>query len=163
VIRGVHHTAISTPDLDRIVHFYRDVVGFEEVGEFAWPAGFAEIDRKLGLGASSARGRLLRAANTFLEFFEYGPETDPSPAVPRRAAADHGFCHIGLDVDDVEAEYERMRALGMEFIGTPSRPGEGAPLTVFGRDPDGNIIEMQEAAPPGAPNHLAVPATGGTE
>ena len=161
MIRGVHHTAISTPDLDRIEAFYRDVVGFEEVAEFAWPAGLAEIDHKLGLGASSARGKVLRAANTFLEFFEYGPETEPRPAEPPRAAADHGYCHIGLDVDDVEAEYARMREQGMVFIAPPSRPGDGAPMTVFGRDPDGNIIEMQEAAPQGAPNHLPLPATGG--
>jgi catechol 2,3-dioxygenase-like lactoylglutathione lyase family enzyme len=158
VIRGVHHTAISTPDLDRIVSFYRDVVGFEEVGDFAWPAGFAVIDTKLGLEASSARGKLLRAANCFLEFFEYGPETLPRPAEPPRVACDHGLCHIGLDVEDIEGEYERMRGLGMEFIAPPSRPGEGAPMTVFGRDPDGNIIEMAEAAPAGSPSHLALPA-----
>jgi hypothetical protein len=46
----------------------------------------------------------------------------------------------------------------MEFIAPPSRPGEGAPMTVFGRDPDGNIIEMAEAAPAGSPSHLGLPA-----
>ena len=27
MIRGIHHVAVSTPDLDRIVSFYRDVMG----------------------------------------------------------------------------------------------------------------------------------------
>lgn len=33
MIRGVHHVAISTPNLERIVAFYRDIVGAEVVYE----------------------------------------------------------------------------------------------------------------------------------
>ena len=31
MIRGIHHTAISTGDLDRAVQFYKDLLGFEEI------------------------------------------------------------------------------------------------------------------------------------
>jgi catechol 2,3-dioxygenase-like lactoylglutathione lyase family enzyme len=33
MIRGLHHTAISTPDIDRLVRFYRDVIGFRVAWE----------------------------------------------------------------------------------------------------------------------------------
>jgi catechol 2,3-dioxygenase-like lactoylglutathione lyase family enzyme len=32
----LHHTALSTPDLDRLVAFYRDHFGFALAFEFAW-------------------------------------------------------------------------------------------------------------------------------
>jgi len=37
MIRGIHHTAISTGDLDRALKFYRDLLGFEVAMEFEWP------------------------------------------------------------------------------------------------------------------------------
>ena len=36
-IIGFHHTAISTPNLERLVGFYRDCFGFEPVFEFSSP------------------------------------------------------------------------------------------------------------------------------
>ena len=38
MIRGIHHTAISTGDLQRALAFYRDLLGFETVFEAGWPA-----------------------------------------------------------------------------------------------------------------------------
>lgn len=31
MIRGIHHTAISTPDLERALAFYRDLLGLRVV------------------------------------------------------------------------------------------------------------------------------------
>ena len=39
MIRGIHHVAISTPNLERIVAFYRDVIGAEVVYEGGWEQG----------------------------------------------------------------------------------------------------------------------------
>ena len=37
MIKGIHHVAISSPDLDRITKFYKEVIGLEpETEEFAW-------------------------------------------------------------------------------------------------------------------------------
>ena len=41
MIRGIHHTAISTPDIDRAIAFYRDLLGFEVLVNGAWPRGAA--------------------------------------------------------------------------------------------------------------------------
>lgn len=142
MIRGIHHTAISTPNLDRALAFYRDLLGFGVVFEFGWPSGTEIADRITGLRDSSARAVMLRAGNAIIELFEYASPT-PRPGDPRRPVADHGITHLCLDVKDLDGEYARLRAAGMSFHCPPQDIGPGL-RTTYGRDPDGNVIELQE-------------------
>ncbi len=71
MIRGIHHTAISTKSLDRSVRFYRDLLGFEVVFSFEWPRGTEPADRITGLENSSAKGVMLKAGNMLIELFQY--------------------------------------------------------------------------------------------
>ena len=78
----LHHVAISTPDADRLVAFYRDLLGFGVVYSGAWSRGSAAADALTALEGSSARQVMLRAGNAYLELFEFS-----SPAgVPVEAA-----------------------------------------------------------------------------
>lgn len=43
MIRGIHHVGLSTPDLDRLVDFYRDVMGFEVVMTSEWRLSLIHI------------------------------------------------------------------------------------------------------------------------
>lgn len=140
MIRGIHHIAINTPDLERMVRFYVDIVGFEVVEEatFAW-SGQPAIDAILGVPGSAGRTVMLRAANAYIEFFEY--DSPPSRGGERLRPNDHGYTHICLDVEDIDAEYVRLSANGMTFGATPF---EGPIRAVYGRDPDGNVLEIQE-------------------
>jgi catechol 2,3-dioxygenase-like lactoylglutathione lyase family enzyme len=54
----------------------------------------------------------------------------------------HGITHLCLDVTDIHAEYERLRAAGMRFHCPPIE--YGTRKTTNGRDPDGNVIEIHE-------------------
>jgi catechol 2,3-dioxygenase-like lactoylglutathione lyase family enzyme len=146
MIRGIHHVAIATGNLDRLVGFYRDVIGMEVMRESEWAPGSALIDSIVGLAGSSARTATLRAQNAYLELFQYrtppGAEQDPN-----RPVADHGYTHFCLDVVDIDQEYERLVAAGMRFHCAPppaSSLGSGALRSTYGRDPDGNVIELQE-------------------
>ena len=49
MLKGFHHAAISTPDLDRSLRFYRELFGCTVVREFGWPAGIPEADALTGL------------------------------------------------------------------------------------------------------------------
>lgn len=48
MIVGMHHVAISTPDIDRLHAFYRDVMGFETVFETSWERGDDVSDKITG-------------------------------------------------------------------------------------------------------------------
>ncbi len=148
MIRGIHHTAISTGNLERALGFYRDLLGFEVVLEFAWPEGTEPADQITGLDGSAAKVAMLQAGNAFVELFEY--EAPGSAAGdPTRPVCDHGITHIALDVRDIHAEYERLSAAGMRFHCPPL--DMGAVKATYGRDPDGNVVELQEILTKDAP------------
>jgi catechol 2,3-dioxygenase-like lactoylglutathione lyase family enzyme len=149
MIRGVHHVAISTPDLDRLAAFYTDVIGFEEVMSTSW-RDRPIIDRMIGLTGSAARQVMLRAGNAYLELFEYESPV-PKPAEPGRPPSDHGYTHFCLDVTDIDAEYERLSQNGMTFHSPPPTAeeiGSDRIRAIYARDPDGNIVELQEIINP---------------
>jgi len=141
MIRGIHHTAISTPDLERSVRFYRDVLGFQEIFTSGWNQGAETADKITGLRDSSARLVMLKAGNACIEIFQYA-NPQARPGDPNRPACDHGITHLCLDVGDIESEYERLNKAGMVFHCPPQDMG-GVSAT-YGRDPDGNIVELLE-------------------
>src|SRR5262249_18301029 len=112
MIRGLHHIAINTANLQRLVDFYAKVIGFEIVHEGAWENS-PVLDAVIGLKGSASKIALLRAGNCYLELFEYiSPQ--PRDTAPLRPC-DRGYTHLCLDMTDIEQEYERLTAAGMKF------------------------------------------------
>jgi uncharacterized glyoxalase superfamily protein PhnB len=62
--------------------------------------------------------------------------------------AGYGSVVIAFEVRDVDAEYERLKALAVEFVMLPTTHPWGARSFWF-RDPDGHIVDfyMRVAAP----------------
>lgn len=141
MIRATHHTAISTADLDRLVGFYRDVLGFKVIFEQAWPVGTELADTITGLKDSACRFAMLQAGSARLEIFQFEAPT-PKSAEPNRPVCDHGFTHVGFTVDDIDAAYEQFKAGGMTFHSPPQDMGGGR--IAYGRDPDGNVVEIMK-------------------
>jgi catechol 2,3-dioxygenase-like lactoylglutathione lyase family enzyme len=141
MIRGIHHVAVHVRDLDRMIAFYKAAFGFEVVGEpFSWED--AEIvDRLIDVSGSAARGCMLKAGTCYMELFQFVAPQPQSPD-PKRPH-DKGYTHFCVDVTDIEKEYERLKNLGMTF-GADSPIDMGHVSSVYGRDPEGNIIEIQQ-------------------
>lgn len=142
MILGLHHASITTQDLDRLVRFYCEQLGFERVFESSWEAGNAGADALYALRDSAVRMAMLRTSNAFLEVFEFANPVG-RPGDPGRPICDAGITHICMNVDDVEAEYRRLLAAGMHFHCSPQY-FPGLCRAVYGRDPDGNIVELVE-------------------
>lgn len=141
MIRGIHHVAVHVNDLDAMIAFYRDAFGFEVVGEpFEWDND-AFIDTIVDVPNSSARGAMLRAGTCYLEMFQY---RNPAPdSVRPLNPYDKGYTHFCVDATDIDAEYERLKGLGMTFS-QPAPIDVGHVKTIYGRDPEGNLIEIQQ-------------------
>jgi catechol 2,3-dioxygenase-like lactoylglutathione lyase family enzyme len=145
MISGIHHVAISTPDMERALGFYRDLLGLRVVHDAGWKRGTAVADAITRLDDSSARQVLLRAGNAFVELFEYASPR-AAPGDPGRPVCDHGITHLCLDVDDLDAEHDRLVAAGVEFH-CPPQDLRGGVRCTYARDPDGNVVELQELTP----------------
>lgn len=141
MIVGVHHIAISVPDVNAAADFYIDVLGFEEVFDVDWASGNDQFDRIIGLDRTACKIRMLRTANIYFEIWEY-ENPAPEPLDHNYSPANHGIAHFCLQVDDIDAEYERLRAAGMKFVNPPQHADAGA--AVYGRDPFGHIIEIYQ-------------------
>jgi catechol 2,3-dioxygenase-like lactoylglutathione lyase family enzyme len=145
MINGVHHISLSTGYLDRLVGFYRDLLGLTQIGEGRIDPGFTPFEAVVGLRDVRVRVAQLRAGNLHIEMFEY-EHPAPAPGQSLRAC-DVGIRHICFDVTDIDAEYTRLKAAGVAAISEPQTIGDTGVRAVYLRDPDDNIVELQEVYP----------------
>lgn len=141
MIRGIHHVGAHVHDMERMVKFYKEAFGFELLSEpFSWEDD-EFIDKIVDVPGSAAQGCMLRAGTCYLELFQYSkPQPDsPDPKNPY----DKGYTHFCVDVIDIEEEFERLKGLGMTFS-QPAPINVGHVKSIYGRDPEGNVIELQE-------------------
>ena len=97
-------------------------------------------NRAIGLTGVKAKMAMLKAPNTYLELWQY---SNPEPSDLRSRPCDFGYPHIALQVVDIQEEYDRLTAHGMQFVGDVVHFGDDA-SAIYGRDPCGNIIELYE-------------------
>ncbi|GLY21083.1 VOC family protein [Micromonospora sp. NBRC 101691] len=116
-ISGVGITVLVT-DLDRSMEFYRDTLGF------------TEVDRGPG-------NAVLASGSTRLVLRE----------VSEAAPISRRLVHVNLEVDDIQAAYDRLRESGVRFTYAPRVVNRGAKLDVWAaafRDPDGHGIALTQ-------------------
>jgi glyoxylase I family protein len=147
MIRGIHHVAINTANYDKIINFYRTAFGFEVVApEFSWRDS-PYVDDVVGMEGSAARTVMLKAGTAYLEVFEYF--SPPSRVAEPLRPNDRGYTHFAVDTDDIEADYERLKSAGMTFTHKvpDAQDAQGGILrALYGKDPDGNVIELLQLA-----------------
>jgi len=141
MLKAIHHTAISTGNLDRLIRFYCDLLGFEIEREFSWEKGIEVADKVTGLKDSASKAAMLKLGDFRLELFQYSSPT-PKPGDLNRPVCDHGLTHMAFTIDNLDEEYERLVSLGMVFH-CPPQDLLTAKVT-YGRDPDGNVVELME-------------------
>jgi glyoxylase I family protein len=145
MILGANHIAISVPNLDKAINFYCDLLGMEQVGRFSWEVNSemsAGADLVLAVKGTAADAVHLKCQNLLIEIFEF-KAGNPAPQDPNRPVIDHGLTHFCFAVKDLDMEYDRLKAAGMRFHSAPVQVGQGA-RTVYGRDPFGNVVELEE-------------------
>ena len=121
----LHLTSVFVDDQDKALRFYTEVLGFEPRTDE--PIGNGE--RWLTVAAKGQDVELL------LE-----PSGHPAVAPYRDALIADGIPLASFAVDDVQSEYERLRAAGVNFTQRPTTMG---PVTTAVLDDGcGNLIQL---------------------
>ncbi len=147
-IRAFSHVAVGVRDMDRSLHFYRDVIGLEISAD--QPEEFPSLD---GGAPMKRRGVYLRWKDgPDASFLVLDQQLSRAPFGEPPRVFQVGTHHFGFWVDDVDAIAERARAAGCKLL---TQPGNGdsrdygeAPgkkiRSCFLFDPDGNVVQVDQ-------------------
>ncbi|MFI7008571.1 VOC family protein [Streptomyces sp. NPDC050145] len=123
----IHLTSVFVDDQAKAEHFYTQILGF--VKKHDVPVG--ETDRWLTVVSAQEPG----GTELLLE-----PAGHPAVKPYRDALVQDGIPLVQFAVDDVHAEYERLRALGVHFTQEPLEMG---PITMAVLDDTcGNLVQI---------------------
>ena len=141
----IGHVGFTVTDIDKTLHFYCDLLGGRLLTETI-DEGPELGTQVMGLIAPHPQARLrvamVELGGTEIEFIQYlDPETTPYPRDPSVA----GSAHVAVNVDDIDAMYEKLSSEGVVFhtkINLCVRDGELVWRWVYARDPDGICCEI---------------------
>ncbi|MGY1495495.1 VOC family protein [Streptomyces sp. QTS52] len=126
----IHLTSVFVDDQDKALRFYTDVLGFAKktevpLGEYRWLTVVSSEDPD--------------GTELLLE-----PSGHPAVRPYRDALVKDGIPAAAFAVDDVHAEYDRLRGLGVRFTQEPLEMG---PVTTAVLDDTcGNLIQLVHQA-----------------
>jgi glyoxylase I family protein len=122
MIQGIEHTAIASPDPQKLAQWYVDHLDFT-------------------INYNSGRTVFVKAPNGYmLEIITSegarGPQTMKDP----------GLRHLAIAVKDFDSVYTRLKSQGVRFEGDPIE-AKGNKV-VFFSDPDGNYLHLLQRQTP---------------
>lgn len=125
-VAELDHVVLRCRTIDRTLDFYTRVLGLKEERRIA----------QLGLIQ-------LRAGRGMIDLLPA-----EHPRVDDGANVDH-FC-LGIEARDLAAIAAELRQIGVEVLGEPvQRYGaRGMGLSLYVRDPEGNVVELKQMPPP---------------
>jgi catechol 2,3-dioxygenase-like lactoylglutathione lyase family enzyme len=122
----INLTSVLVDEQDKALRFYTEVLGFQKkteisMGEFSWLTVVSPDDPD--------------GTELLLE-----PDQHPAAKPFKNALVDDGIPFTSFAVDDANAEYERLQALGVKFTQAPVEM-QGVTTAVFD-DTCGNLIQI---------------------
>ena len=96
-IYGIHHICIHTPDIEKSIGFYQDLMGFHVIGRET--CDFGEY-------------AMLKLNDSLLELIQ--PNEQDADTFGDKGS----MTHIGLAVDGIEGVWDALRARGVPLLST---------------------------------------------
>jgi catechol 2,3-dioxygenase-like lactoylglutathione lyase family enzyme len=132
------HVALVSPDLDRLVEFYSLLFDTEPNRRTNRASG-PRFDEVAGYDDVMIRAAWFDIGNMILEMWQFVNPVTPEPEKPP-SIEDLGYNKVAFEVSDLRKEYERLTALGVAFLSSPTMSVDGWEVCL--RDPDGNLISL---------------------
>ncbi len=150
-LQDLHHLGLTVADIDRSIHFYRDLLGMELIGRrpsvtadyVAQQTGYDNVELNV------ASFRISPTCRQTMEVVQYMNHTGQHAATETNRA---GNSHLCLLVDDLKTAVRDLSTAGVVFQSDPveitAGPNQGG-LVIYLKDPDGYTLELFQ--PPNNP------------
>lgn len=149
--KGVSHIAMCVADLDRSLHFYRDLLGLTVRLHTT-----QEMARRPGAESAEMYQRPRESRTVANVWFDDPDTTQPFLVLTSHPGSEVegdpikldqiGISHISFGVQDVRAYAEELMAKGVSLAGTLDdfTNDQGVMRTFFVYDPDGILVQFDQ-------------------
>ena len=147
--KGVSHIAVCVADLDRSLHFYRDLLGLTVRMHTT-----QQMARRPGAESAEMYQRPRESRTVANVYFDDPDTTQPFLVLTSHPGSEVegepikldqiGISHISFGVEDVRAYAEELMAKGVQLAGTLDdfTNDQGVMRTFFVYDPDGILVQF---------------------
>lgn len=144
MFKGLSHFAFTVSDIESSVHWYEAILGLRLVARQRQDNAYT---RQM-VGFSDAVLEVAefeldpQNAGLTLELLQY---VSPPGDRPSLSTANVGVAHLSFLVADIDSEYRRLAACGVEFVTPPVEITEGMNMggrACYLKDPDGITLEL---------------------
>jgi glyoxylase I family protein len=125
MFQGLEHTAISSPDPQKLAQWYVDHLGFH-------------------INFSYAGNYFVKAPNGSI--LEIIPSEGSLPPQTMATNKNPGIRHLAIAIDDFDAAHEKLKEQGVQFQSEPLN-NQGNRLLFF-NDGDGNLLHLIQREKP---------------
>ena len=151
MILGVHHIGIGVANIEKSLHFYREMMEFKRIlsDVSVWDRGICQVIGR------SVRARVVLLENEMgggaLKLIQLLPLYDQEaghtsrPLASDRRWGDSGHLEVALEVSDVDRAYDTFERQGLDLMLSPQHwviPGKLDGTYFYVRDPDGTFVEI---------------------
>ena len=139
MILNTRHVGIVVQDMEKSLHFWRDVMGLKVAIDF-WEKGeFIDTVQHLS-GVNLHMIKLTAPDGSMIELLK--DEAHPTPPPERNDLCDRGIRHIAFTVADVEESWRTLSDHDCEVLSRPVVSPDGTARLFFARDPEGSLLEI---------------------
>ena len=147
--KGVSHIAVCVADLDRSLHFYRDLLGLTVRMHTT-----QQMARRPGAESAEMYQKPRESRTVANVYFDDPETTQPFLVLTSHPGSEVegepikldqiGISHISFEVEDVRAYAEELMAKGVPLAGTLEdfTSDQGVMRTFFVYDPDGILVQF---------------------
>ena len=139
-MKSIRHTGIVVSNLERSIHFYKDLFGFQITRQMEESGDY--IDNMLAMrGVKVTTVKMMAPDGPMVELLQLHSHQRIQKT---RAINDIGIAHIAFEVEDLDAEYNRLKNEEVSFNSPPQLSPDGYAKVAFCRAPEGTFIELVE-------------------
>ncbi len=140
LVIGYRHTGIIVKDMEKSLHFYKDILGLQVIQDFSDSSDY--INKITGITNADVHMIKLKAEDeTVLEILEY--RNHPTELIDQEIY-NVGASHIALQVRDAWDAYNKLTDNNVRIISEPVLSSEGIAKVFFCFDPNNVRVELVE-------------------